>query len=51
VAQHVGRLAGIAYDADRMLISAGVMRHADAPYDIAIACAKEQGLKLPTISS
>ena len=25
----------------------GVMRHADAGYDIAIECAKEQGLKLP----
>jgi urocanate hydratase len=25
----------------------GVMRHADAGYDIAIKCAKEQGLKLP----
>jgi urocanate hydratase len=25
----------------------GVMRHADAGYDIAIACAKEQGLNLP----
>ncbi len=25
----------------------GVMRHADAGYEIAIACAKEQGLKLP----
>lgn len=25
----------------------GVMRHADAGYDIAIACAKEQGLRLP----
>jgi urocanate hydratase len=27
----------------------GVMRHADAGYDIAIACAREQGLKLPMI--
>ena len=27
----------------------GVMRHADAGYDIAIQCAKEQGLKLPMI--
>jgi urocanate hydratase len=27
----------------------GVMRHADAGYDIAIECAKEQGLKLPMI--
>jgi urocanate hydratase len=27
----------------------GVMRHADAGYDIAIRCAKEQGLKLPMI--
>ena len=27
----------------------GVMRHADAGYDIAKACAKEQGLKLPML--
>ena len=27
----------------------GVMRHADAGYETAIACAKEQGLKLPSI--
>jgi urocanate hydratase len=27
----------------------GVMRHADAGYDIAIACAREQGLHLPMI--
>jgi urocanate hydratase len=27
----------------------GVMRHADAGYAIAIACAKEQGLDLPMI--
>ena len=27
----------------------GVMRHADAGYEIAIECAKEQGLKLPSI--
>ncbi|RGP39582.1 Urocanate hydratase [Altererythrobacter insulae] len=27
----------------------GVMRHADAGYDIAINCAKEQGLDLPMI--
>jgi len=27
----------------------GVMRHADAGYDIAIKCAKEQGLKLPSL--
>ncbi len=27
----------------------GVMRHADAGYDIAIACAKEQGLRLPMV--
>ena len=27
----------------------GVMRHADAGYDIAKACAKEQGLDLPMI--
>jgi urocanate hydratase len=29
----------------------GVMRHADAGYDIAIDCAKEQGLDLPMINS
>lgn len=28
----------------------GVMRHADAGYDIAIECAKEKGLKLPMIN-
>jgi urocanate hydratase len=27
----------------------GVMRHADAGYDIAIDCAKEHGLRLPGI--
>jgi urocanate hydratase len=27
----------------------GVMRHADAGYDIAIDCAKEKGLRLPAI--
>jgi urocanate hydratase len=27
----------------------GVMRHADAGYDIAIACAKEQGMDLPML--
>jgi urocanate hydratase len=27
----------------------GVMRHADAGYDIAIACAKDKGLKLPMV--
>ena len=27
----------------------GVMRHADAGYDIAIACAREQGLNLPML--
>jgi len=25
------------------------MRHADAGYDIAVRCAKEQGLKLPMV--
>ncbi|MDR6229508.1 urocanate hydratase [Pseudomonas sp. SORGH_AS199] len=29
----------------------GVMRHADAGYDIAIECAREQGLNLPMIKS
>jgi urocanate hydratase len=27
----------------------GVMRHADAGYEIAVECAKEQGLQLPMI--
>jgi urocanate hydratase len=27
----------------------GVMRHADAGYDIAVECAREQGLKLPMV--
>jgi urocanate hydratase len=31
--------------------ASGVMRHADAGYEIAIACAKEQGLKLPMLRS
>ncbi|WP_119460221.1 urocanate hydratase [Rhodospirillaceae bacterium SYSU D60014] len=30
--------------------ASGVMRHADAGYDIAIDCAKEHGLKLPSIA-
>ncbi|MGE4437236.1 hypothetical protein, partial [Achromobacter sp.] len=29
----------------------GVMRHADAGYDIAIDCAREQGLDLPMINA
>ena len=29
--------------------ASGVMRHADAGYDIAIQCAKENGLKLPSL--
>jgi urocanate hydratase len=29
--------------------ASGVMRHADAGYDDAIACAREHGLKLPSI--
>ena len=28
----------------------GVMRHADAGYDDAIACAREQGLQLPMVA-
>jgi urocanate hydratase len=28
----------------------GAMRHADAGYEIAIQCAREQGLKLPGIT-
>jgi urocanate hydratase len=31
--------------------ASGVMRHADAGYDIAIACAREHGLKLPMIQA
>jgi len=31
--------------------ASGVMRHADAGYEIAIACAREQGLKLPMIGN
>ena len=27
----------------------GVMRHADAGYDIAVECAREQGLDLPMV--
>jgi urocanate hydratase len=29
----------------------GVMRHADAGYEIAKACAREMGLKLPMVSA
>jgi urocanate hydratase len=29
----------------------GVMRHADAGYDIAVACAREEGLDLPMLSA
>jgi urocanate hydratase len=43
-------------DADRRLArvlwndpASGVMRHADAGYEIAVQCAKEQGLRLPGI--
>ncbi len=32
-----------------LVISAGVMRHADAGYDIARDCAKQQGLDLPML--
>jgi hypothetical protein len=28
---------------------AGVMRHADAGYEVAVECAEEQGLKLPMV--
>ncbi len=28
----------------------GVMRHADAGYEIAVQCAREQGLKLPGVT-
>ena len=30
-------------------LGTGVMRHADAGYEIAIQCAKEQGLDLPMV--
>jgi urocanate hydratase len=29
--------------------ASGVMRHADAGYDEAVACAKQRGLKLPSL--
>jgi urocanate hydratase len=29
--------------------ASGVMRHADAGYDEAIACARQHGLKLPSV--
>jgi urocanate hydratase len=29
----------------------GVMRHADAGYDIAVECAREQGLDLPMVKA
>ena len=32
-------------------IETGVMRHADAGYDIAIECAREQGLNLPMVAA
>jgi urocanate hydratase len=28
----------------------GVMRHADAGYEIAVSCAKEQGMNLPMLT-
>jgi len=31
--------------------ASGVMRHADAGYEIAIDCAREQGLDLPMIDT
>jgi urocanate hydratase len=31
--------------------ASGVMRHADAGYDIAIDCAREMGLDLPMVNS
>jgi urocanate hydratase len=30
--------------------ASGVMRHADAGYEAAIACAKEKGLDLPSLN-
>ena len=46
------RHAGAARRLERVLWNdpaTGVMRHADAGYDEAIACAKEHGLKLPSL--
>jgi len=31
--------------------ASGVMRHADAGYDVAIRCAEEQGVKMPMLKS
>jgi urocanate hydratase len=31
--------------------ASGVMRHADAGYDIAVECAREFGLKLPSLNT
>ena len=47
-----GTPAGGADACERVLTNdpaTGVMRHADAGYEIAIDCAKEQGLKLPML--
>jgi urocanate hydratase len=30
--------------------ASGVMRHADAGYDIAVACAKEHGMNMPMLA-
>lgn len=56
--QHAG--AGVVSDGSRAAASCvarvlwndpgpGVMRHADARYECAVACAREQGLQLPMI--
>ena len=56
--QHSGMVivADGSEDADRRLArvlwndpATGVMRHADAGYDIAVDCARQQGLDLPGI--
>ena len=57
-AQHAGLVIVCdgSEDADRRIArvlwndpATGVMRHADAGYDDAIACAKENGLNLPML--
>jgi urocanate hydratase len=57
--QHSGMVivADGSEDADRRLArvlwndpATGVMRHADAGYDIAVNCAREQGLDLPSLA-
>ena len=49
-----GRYEGAARRLERVLWNdpaSGVMRHADAGYDDAIACAKQHELKLPSLGA